>query len=107
MDRSDVLTLVSETLTQDSIGAWTSTKTTRDVFCKTESVSRDEFFAAGRSGLNPEFRFTVFFGDYSDEKTVIYRGMRYGIYRTYHATTDTLELYCARKGDAVDVTSES
>lgn len=102
MDRSDVLTLVSTTMTQDSIGAWTVTETERTVFCSRESVSREEFFAAGRSGLNPEYRFTIFAGDYADEKTVIYNGMRYGVYRTYHAKTDIVELYVARKGDAAD-----
>lgn len=107
MDRSDIVTLVSSSLAQNSIGAWAATETTRDVFCKTDSVSREEFFAAGRNGLNPEFRFTIFFGDYEDEKTVIYKGQRYGIYRTYHASTDTIELYAARKGDAVDVINES
>lgn len=103
MDRSDIVTLVSSTLTQNAIGAWVAKETTTDVYCKTDSVSREEFFSAGRSGLNPEYRFTLFAGDYNDEKTVVYKGMRYGIYRTYHATTDLIELYAARKGDAVDV----
>lgn len=103
MDRSDVLTLVSESLSQNSIGAWITTETTRDVYCKTESVTRDEFFGAGRNGLNPQFRFIVFSGDYNDEKTVIYKGKRYGIYRTYFAKTDQIELYAERKGETVDV----
>lgn len=103
MDRSDVLTLVSESLSQNSIGAWITTETTRDVYCKTESVTRDEFFGAGRNGLNPQFRFIVFSGDYNDEKTVIYKGKRYGIYRTYFAKTDLIELYAERKGETVDV----
>lgn len=103
MDRSDVLTLVSESLSQNIIGAWITTETTRDVYCKTESVTRDEFFGAGRNGLNPQFRFIVFSGDYNDEKTVIYKGKRYGIYRTYFAKTDLIELYAERKGETVDV----
>ena len=104
MDRSDILTLVSETMAQNKIGAWITTETTREVYCKTESVTRDEFFGAGRNGLNPQFRFIVFAGDYADEKTVIYKGKRYGIYRTYFAKTDLIELYAERKGDMVDVT---
>lgn len=105
MDRSDVLTLVTETLTQDAIGAFQKTESTRDVFCKTESVTRDEFFGAGRNGLNPQFRFIVFAGDYADEKTVIFKGKRYGIYRTYFAKTDLIELYAERKGETVDATN--
>ncbi len=102
MDRSDIVTLVSSTLTQNSIGAWVANETTTDVYCKTDSVSREEFFSAGRTGLNPEYRFTLFACDYNGEKTVVYKGMRYGICRTYHATTDRMELYGGRKGGAVD-----
>ena len=106
MDRSEILTLVSASMSQDSIGAWEVTETERTVYCSVESVSREEFFAGGRNGLNPEYRFTIFAGDYADEKTVIYNGMRYGVYRTYHAKTDLIELYVARKGDAVDVVEQ-
>lgn len=106
MDRSDVITLVSESLSQDSIGAWTSTETTRDIYCKVESVTRDEFFGAGRAGLNPAYRIICFAPDYEDEKTVIYKGKKYGIYRTYHAKTDIIELYAERKGETVDVTED-
>lgn len=105
MNRSDVLTLISTVLTQDSIGAFVQTETARQVYCKVDSVSRDEFFAGGRNGLNPEYRFTIFAGDYQNEKTVIYNGQRYGIYRTYLSKTDLIELYAERKGDAVDVVS--
>ena len=43
--------------------------------------------------MRPEYRFTVFFGDYAGEKTVIYNGVKYTVYRTYHARTDELEIY--------------
>ena len=45
---------------------------------------------------NPEYRFTVFFGDYEGEKVVIFHDSRYAIYRTYR-TGDNLELYVERK----------
>jgi len=107
MDRSEILTLVSQNVTQNNIGAWEVSETERNVYCSVESVSREEFFAAGRTGLNPEYRFTIFAGDYADEKTVIYKDMRYGVYRTYHAKTDLIELYVARKGDAADYVASS
>lgn len=97
MDRSNVITLVSFARTQDANGVWRDgTETTRDVFCQVDSVSRAEFFAGGQSGLKPEYRFTMFFGDYNGEKTVIYDGVRYSVYRTFHARTDDLELYVAK-----------
>ena len=101
MDRSEVIHLVKSTSSQDDTGVWRSTTTTREVFCKAESVTRAEFFEGGRSGLNPEYKFVVFFGDYDGERTVVYNGVTYGVYRTYHASTDLLELYVERKAGAV------
>lgn len=98
MDRSEILTLISETKVQDANGVWQTTRQERDVFCQVDSVTRAEFFDAGRNGLNPEYRFTMFFGDYNGERTVKYDGKAYGIYRTYHGRTDTIELYAERKG---------
>lgn len=98
MDRSAVITLIGETKEQDDYGVWQMTETRRDVFAQVDSVTRDEFFEGGRNGLNPEFRFTMFYGDYEDERTVEYDGKVYGIYRTYHARTDVIELYAERKG---------
>ena len=105
MDRSEVITLVSTVKTQDEYGVWRTTPTLRDVFCQVDSVTRNEFFEAGRNGLNPEYRFTMFFGDYDGEQTVIYNGLSYSVYRTYHARTDVLELYVERKGGTNDVSA--
>lgn len=98
MDRSSVITLLSTAKTQDEFGVWQETETSRDVFCQVDSVTRAEFFDGGRNGLNPEFRFTLFCGDYNGEQTVIYNGKAYAVYRTYHARTDEIELYVQRKG---------
>lgn len=105
MDRSDVITLVSASQAQNDFGVWTSEQTTRDIFCDVESVTRAEFFEGGRNGLNPELKFTVFFADYHGEKTLLYKGNAYGVYRTFRAKTDELELYAERKGGVV-VTDE-
>lgn len=98
MDRSNVISLVSTSQTQDAFGVWRQTETKRDVFCQVDSVTRAEFFEAGRSGLNPEFRFTLFAGDYNGESIAIFNGKAYSVYRTYHARTDEIELYVERKG---------
>ena len=56
----DVLTLIAYTRTQDAVGIWRETLSSqRTVFCKVNSVTRNEFYAGGRSGLNPEFEFVV------------------------------------------------
>lgn len=98
MDRSDVIELVTVTRTQDEYGVWRTSETTKQIYCQVDSVTQSEFFEAGRNGLNPEFRFTVFFGDYSNEPIVIYKDKRYAVYRTYLTRNDRLELYVERKG---------
>lgn len=107
MDRSDVITLVSYTSAQDDFGVWRKTKTEKNVFCSVNSVSASEYFEGGRNGFNPEYRITMFYGDYSGEEEIIYNGKAYGVYRTYKAKTDVLELYVERKGGVnVPVTTE-
>ena len=98
MDRSEVITLLATTKAQNEYGVWVETPTRRDVFCQVDSVTRAEFFEGGRNGLNPQFRFTVFFGDYNGEREVVYKDNSYSVYRTYQARTDELELYVERKG---------
>lgn len=98
MDRSEVITLISENQTQDANGIWRATETRTDVFCQANSVTRSEFFEGGRNGLNPEYEFTMFFGDYDGQRIVEYKGQRYAVYRTYRARTDVLEVYVQREG---------
>lgn len=98
MDRSNVITLIGQKKTQNEYGVWESTETKRDVFCDVSSVTRAEFFDGGRNGLNPEYVFIMFYGDYNGETIVEYNGNRYAIYRTFHARTDVIELYAERKG---------
>lgn len=98
MDRSHEILLIKETREKDEYGIERPVRTSRRVFCDVQSVSRSEFFDGGRNGLNPEYQMTMFFADYDGERIVEYKGQRYGVYRTYHARTDELELYVERKG---------
>ena len=108
MDRSDIITLYADTVTYNDYGVAVKTRTSRDVFCKVDSVTRAEFFEAGRSGLNPEYRITMFFGDYEGETIVGYNGRNYSVYRTYQAKTDIIELYVERRaGTDITITTGS
>lgn len=98
MDRSQVITLIGEQMMQDDLLVWHSVPTSRRVYCQVDSVTQSEFFEGGRNGLNPEFRFTMFGPDYQGERTVVYKGLAYAVYRTYRQRTDEIELYCERKG---------
>ena len=105
MDRSTPITLLATTKTQNAYGVWVETQTSRNVFCQVDSVTRAEFFEGGRNGLNPEFRMSMFFGDYEGEKLLIYNGNTYSVYRTFQAKNDTIELYVERKGGTNGKTS--
>ena len=101
MDRSDVAYLVTKGFVQDEYGIQRELTTESQVFVQVGSVSASEWFDGGRSGLNPELRFTMFRYDYSDQEEIKYKGKYYRIYRTYLGKNDTIELYCERrKGNA-------
>jgi SPP1 family predicted phage head-tail adaptor len=98
MDRSGVINLISVVRQQDDYGQWQKVETAKQVYCQVHSVSQKEFFEGGRNGLNPEYKFTVFFADYNNEPIVEYNGERFSVYRTFLSRTDKLELYVERKG---------
>lgn len=91
--------LIAVTIQQDENGVPQEIEgTPRLCLCRIESVTRAEFFDGGRNGLNPEYVFTLWNGDYNGEKILIFKDKRYGIYRTYHSDGDYVELYAERKG---------
>lgn len=98
MDRSTPITLIAESYAKNDYGQLRPTKTERKVYAQIDSVSRQEFFEGGRNGLNPELVFRMFVGDYKDEREIEYNGKCYGVYRTYFARNDIIELYTERKG---------
>ena len=93
---ADVITLVAQTITIDTLGNEVATESEKTVYCEVNSITQNEFFAAANTELNPEYRFTIFFGDYEGEDILEYHGNRYSVYRTYRAGDD-LELYAERK----------
>lgn len=96
-----VLDLIAVQKARDGNGVWRTRETAREVFCRVGSVTRREFHDAGRNGLNPELKFTVFAGDYNGETLIGYEGRSYAVYRTYYVPgTDDLEIYVRREGGA-------
>ena len=87
---------VKQEITIDVYGTEVATETEREVFCEVDSITQSEFYQAANTELNPEYKFTIFFGDYDGEPLVEFQGVRYAIYRTYRAD-DNLELYTERK----------
>lgn len=92
----DVVSLITETVTQDSYGENISTKTSRQVYANKKSVRQSEFYAANAAGLKPSIVFEVFAGDYADEEFASYNGNEYRIVRTYQTSISKIELVCER-----------
>ena len=98
MDRSTPINLIKSEYVRGENGIQRPQESSRKVFAQVKSVTSSEFFEGGRNGLNPEFRFSIFFGDYQGERIVEHLDKRYAIYRTYQERNDTLELYVERQG---------
>lgn len=97
MDKSRVLTLINKSYQKDEIGQLIPVETRRDVYCNVSSISASEWFEAGRAGMNPEYRVTMFVYDYQGEDIAELNGVRYGIYRTYLGSNESIELYLEKK----------
>lgn len=91
--------LISETFESNEHGQRVAEKTKREVFVTERSMTRSEFFSAGRQGLNPEIVLTTPKVNYAGEELVEYNGIVYSIYRTFQ-DGDEIELYAGRKAGA-------
>ena len=107
MDRSDVITLINKNAVQTSDYTWQDQEEKTEVFCDVRSITQTEWFEAGRNGIqHPAFTFVINRNEYSGQQIVEYQGQRYGVYRTYAAKNENLELYCEAKG-GIHVQQES
>lgn len=95
--------LIRRVTKKDAIGQnVTAEEKSGEIFIEVSSVSRAEFFAAGKTGLAPEFVFKTAAVNYSGESEIEYGGKRYAIYRTYSPPeSDSIELYVQAKAGVV------
>ena len=90
----DLLTLIAETYEQDDIGQQIPQTSGASVWAHVRSVTRSEWYAGGREGMQPEFVAVTPAVNYNGEKIAVLRGRRYAIYRTYLPDdSDEIELY--------------
>lgn len=93
-----VVTLIGETFTQNSIGEQIPVELTRQVYCRIQSVSGEEWDRAARNDRQAVFRIVMPAINYEDERVLVYAGARYSIYRVYRpADGDEIELYVEQK----------
>lgn len=101
-----VCKLITKTMTTDEVGFPIATETTYETFCQVQSVSRAEFFNAGKAGMTPEYVFTINAVEYDGQLEVEYEGKRYTIYRTYRTDEDMMELYAEYRSGVTDVDND-
>lgn len=89
--------LIKKVVSKDALGYLIATETKNTVLCEIRTVSRQEFFDAGKAGLVPEYEIRINAIEYGGEDELEYNGKRYGIYRTYQMA-DYIELYVEYKG---------
>lgn len=69
-----------------------------EVFAKVESTGRDEFTAAGQSGLKATNKFEIWANEYTGQPELVFNNKRLSIYRTYGPKDDEkIELYAAER----------
>ncbi len=97
MDRSDIVYLVKNHYETDDIGQQVAKEYLRKVYCNVSSVSGTEWAEAGRIGIKPDFKISMFRYDYRDETTLYLKDVKYSVYRTYAAQNEIIELYVEKK----------
>lgn len=77
-----VITLVAITYSYDSMGVGQETEATSSIFANEFTISRAEFYDAGRSGLHPSREFQVRSCEYNDQPRFRIDSIEYDIIRT-------------------------
>jgi SPP1 family predicted phage head-tail adaptor len=80
---TDEITLIAYDEHQDDIGNWVKTPVETPAFCSVSSITRAEFFDAGRNGMKPDCVVTMRKCDYDGQTEVELNGKRLHVYRTY------------------------
>ena len=97
MTKIGKITLISKTVTTDSIGQPIVTTSTKELLAQEiNSITLNEFSAGKQNGLSPDIRFRISSFAYNGEEIVEYGGTKYEVYRTYQADDNSVDIYCQR-----------
>lgn len=91
---NSVISLITETETEDEYGDLHTVKTQREVFAELMSIGQSEFYQAQTNGMKPEIKFKIAdYLDYNNEEIISYEDINYKILRTYRKGNE-LEITC-------------
>lgn len=90
---NDTIILVTEETVQDATKqTYKREVQTDELLCEMQSVTRSEWSTAQQAGFDADYQVTMFYLDYSGQRTAIFHGKRYAIYRVYF-DSERVELY--------------
>ena len=90
---NDTIILVTEETVQDATKqTYKQEVQTDELLCEMQSVTRSEWSTAQQAGFDADYQVTMFYLDYSGQRTAIFHGKRYAIYRVYF-DGERVELY--------------
>lgn len=95
--------LIKQEYEKDNLGQIKKKAETKtEIFITILSISRNEFYKAGSSGITPEYVFETAAINYAGEKEIEFEGKRYSVYRTYNPPdSDNIELYVHKKAGVI------
>ena len=99
MEYSEIIYLITETLTEDSIGnIVSSVKSSKKCYAKKQSVRTNEFYSANMVGLTPSIEFVIKRLNYSGESELTWNNEKYEIIRTVDPKNKfDIVLVCSKK----------
>ena len=98
MDKTDQITLEKPKYKRDGLDQQvTDGVVRREIFCDKKNVKRSEWLSAAQLGFKAAWCVTIWADEYQGETVAILDGVRYGVYRTYQANPEELELYLEQK----------
>lgn len=83
---NEVIKLIKETVSADSLGNPITTRTERQVFAMVHSIGQKEFYQAHAVGLQPEYKVVLAdYLDYEGESLAEFQGQQMRVLRTYRS----------------------
>ena len=92
MMNDTIILVTEETATDATKQKYKREAQTDELLCELLSITRTEWGTAQQAGYDAEYSVRMFFLDYSGQRTAIFHGKRYAIYRTYR-DGERVELY--------------
>ncbi|MEN2765679.1 phage head closure protein [Ornithinibacillus xuwenensis] len=92
------ITLIKQEYGEDNIGnpIPVGEPLKRKVLAKEKSVTRNEFYSAGNTGLKPEIVFNMFRFEYEGDESIIFQNKEYKVIRSYVINSKEIELICEK-----------